>query len=213
MSCKGILMSTKKYQIQSRQAFRSSIVLVVVALIFNSSNLFAEIDKTGLYSGALFSSSTFEVTPNSGSSVSTGWGHAKAKIGKFMNDKFAWEAQLGFTTNTSSSKGNLTYGAYARYDYPFGQYKLYGLLGFGGLFSFEDGTDDVSESSLSYGVGLEIYGSKDIAITFEYLSMLDTSVDNTDLTFDAVGLGFNFYFTEDTSYFNKNRNKVRSIRY
>ena len=117
------------------------------------------------------------------------------------------------TTNSGATQGIATYGAYLRLGKDYGQYKPYGLIGFSGIYAYEDNVDNVSETSGSYGAGLEIFGSKDLAITFEYLRMIDKSVDGGDSTFDAFGAGFTYYFTEDKSYFNKNRNKIRSIRY
>ena len=177
-------------------------------------NANAEIDMTGLYTGAQFSSSTLEITPTTGSKTSNGYGHMKVKVGKYINDMISAEGQLGATSNTGGSKGIVTFGGYARIDKDIGQYKYYGLLGFGGVYSYADGSPSVTESSFSYGVGIEIFGSKDLALSIEYLVVLDTEIDGgSDMTFDTVGLGFTYYFTEDTSYFNKNRNKVRSIRY
>ena len=117
------------------------------------------------------------------------------------------------TTNTTTSQGIITYGGYGRVDKDFDGYKIYGLLGFGGIYAYQDDVDDVTESSFSYGAGIEIFGSKSVAITLEYLSVLDKSVDGGDTTFSTFGAGFTYYFIEDKSYFNKNRNKIRSIRY
>ena len=79
--------------------------------------------------------------------------------------------------------------------------------------SYAENTDSQSEAGGSLGVGLEIFGSKDLAITFEFLRLIDKSINGADVTFDIVGVGFTYYFTEDKSYFNKNRDKIRSIRY
>ena len=139
---------------------------IFILLFFSmglSQTVKAEIDWTGLYSGVQFSNSTLEVTSGS-STTSTGYGHVKAKLGKYLNERVSAEAQLGMTTNTGGSKGNLTYGGYARIHQDYGQYKIYGLLGLGGLYSYADGTDSLSESSFSYGVGVEIFGSKDLAL-------------------------------------------------
>ena len=207
-------MSTTNYQFMKlnlRQSITLGLVMISVSLMPSAN---AEIDMTGLYTGAMFSSSTHETVPKTGSKTSKGYGHIKVKVGKSLNDMISAEGQLGATSNTGGSKGVVTYGGYARIDKDIGKYKYYGLLGVGGLYSYDDGSPSITESSFSYGVGLEIFGSKDLTLTIEYLTILDTEIDGgSDMTFDAVGLGFTYYFTEDTSYFNKNRNKVRSIRY
>lgn len=173
----------------------------------------ADIDFTGLYSGFQYSNSSDQFKSATAPDVTKDRGHLKVKLGKIVNDYLSFEGQLGITSDSSSSQGITTYGAYVNLNKVIDQYKFYGLLGLGGLHAYYKDIADVSESSFSYGVGLEIFGSKDLTVSFEYLSILDTSVNGGDLTFDALGIGFTYYFTEDTSYFNKNKNKVRSIRY
>jgi len=187
--------------------------VLLIALTGLSLPVAAEIDLTGLYAGVQFSSSKDQFVPDNGSKVNNNKGHMKAKLGKAINDLVSVEGQLGMTTNSGASQGIATYGAYLRVGKDFGQYKPYGLIGFSGIYAYQDNVDNVSETSGSYGAGLEIFGSKDLAITLEYIRMIDKSVDGGDLTFDTFGAGFTFYFTEDKSYFNKNRNKIRSIRY
>lgn len=174
---------------------------------------FAELDLTGMYSGFLFSDSKDQFEDNSGGTTKENRGHIKGKLGKILNENFSVEGQFGMTTNSGSSQGIATYGAYLRGGKDFGQYKLYGLLGFSGVHAYQDNVNDVTESSGSYGAGMEIFGNKHIAITLEFIRMIDTSVDGGDFTFDTFGAGFTYYFIEDKSYFNKNRNKIRSIRY
>ncbi len=184
---------------------------LLIAFIFCSFSSHAEINLSGIYSGLQFatSSSQFE-SPTTTASASRG--HLKIKLGKQLNDWAAAEGQLGATTNSSSSDGLVSYGAYLRIGREFDQYKLYGLLGFSGIEDLDDASN-LSESSGSYGVGLEVFGSRNLAITFEYLHLIDTSVNGGDLTFDTLGIGFTYYFFEETSIFEKNRNKIRSIRY
>ena len=174
--------------------------------------VFAELDLTGIYYGIQFADSRDQFEDSSGKTTENR-GHIKLKVGKILNEHVSLEGQLGGTTNTSTSQGILTYGGYARVDKDFDGYKLYGLLGFGGIHAFQDNVGDVTESSFSYGAGLEIFGSKHIAITLELVSILDKSVNGGDSTFSTIGAGFTYYFIEDKSYFNRNRNKIRSIRY
>lgn len=193
----------------------SSFIYLVVCLAATgiSSPVSAEIGHTGLYSGLIFSDSTEKYKEDGFDDVKENRGHIKAKLGKMLNQHISIEGQFGMTTNSDDKKGIATYGAYLRAEKDFGQYKLYGLLGASGIHAYFDGFDDVTESSGSYGVGMEIFGNKHIAVTFEYINMVDKSVGDGDLTFDTLGIGFSYYFIEDKSYFNKNRNKIRSIRY
>lgn len=171
----------------------------------------SEIELSGTYYGLQYSDSRSKFESNLGTAEESE-GHIKGKYGWVFNDYVSLEGQLGLTTDSDGKDGVLTYGGYVRLDKDFGQYKTYGLLGFGGLNAYSDGGDDVTESSGSIGVGVEIFGSRDTAITLEYVRILDTGIEGGDLTFDAIGLGFTYYFSEDSSFFNKNRNKIQSIR-
>lgn len=187
-------------------------LFILTPIIFSlSQSAHAEMDFSGTYTGLLFSNST-DKTKASSASTEINRGHVRGKLGWIINDVISVEGQLGFTSNSDSSKGIITTGGYLRAGKDFGQYKLYGLLGLTNLYYYSD-NGNTSESGGSYGAGIEIFGSKDLAITLEYLSMVDKSINGADFTFDALGLGFTYYFTEDSSYFNKNRNKINSIRY
>ena len=202
-----------KIKIRSKINQSSFFSLLCLSGALASFPAFAELDLTGIYSGLMFSDSKDEFEATFGGTTKENRGHIKAKVGKILNENFTIEGQFGMTTNSGSSQGIATYGAYLRGGKDFGQYKLYGLLGFSGVHAYQDNVSDVTESSGSYGAGLEIFGNKHIAISLEYIRMIDTSVDGGDFTFDTIGAGFTYYFIEDKSYFNKNRNKIRSIRY
>ena len=202
------MTKTKKSVVQKT----SSLFLFFLASLAQTT-AFAEIDLTGLYSGAIFSNASYDLKLNGGGKQTESWGHFKGKLGKSINEYIDAEGQLGLTSNTGKRQGVITYGAYLRISKDMGQYKPYGLIGLAGYHVYEDGFNDQSEAGVSYGAGIEIFGSKDLSVTVEYLRLLDKSVDSGDLTFDTVGIGFTYYFTEDKSYFHKNSNKIRSIRY
>ena len=189
-----------------------SISLALISLLA-STHVAAEIEFSGLYSGVFYSNSQLEFKPNGAARQTQNWGHAKVKLGYLINEFVSTEGQLGMTTNSDLDKGTLTYGAYLRASKKYGQYTPYALIGLGGYYSYAKNLDSTNETGLSYGVGLDIFGSKDLAISIEYLTVVNKSVNSADLTFDTLGVGFTYFFTEDTSYFNKNRNKIRSIRY
>lgn len=178
---------------------------IFTAAIYNSAA--AEVSLTGMYSGFLVANSKENFEVDGGEDSEESRGHLKGKLGMYLNDYISVEGQLGFTNNSDNDL--VTYGAYVRVDKDFGNYKIYGLLGASGAESDED----VSESSGSYGLGMEIFGSKDVAITFEYINMIEKSVEGGDLRLDSLGIGFTYYFSDETSAFVKNRNKIRSIRY
>ncbi len=179
----------------------------------------AELELTGTYYGIQFYNSDFEfdydaAAPNLDTEES--WNFLEVKYGKQTSEMMAFEGRFGLSNNLGKDYGVLTYGAYLRIGKDFGQYRPYGLIGGTGIMVDEEVLNDlydVDEFGFSYGVGIEIFGSPNVAITFEYLNAIDDSVDDGDLTFNSIGLGFNYYFSEETSTFNKNRNKIRSIRY
>ena len=217
MSYIGTLMtSIKKSNLST--SFTRLLLLGVFAATCNPAQ--AEIEWTGLYSGIIYSSSRDEFDPDEGVSNNETRGHLKVKLGKYLNDYISIEGQFGMTTNSDFDQGISTLGAFVRANQSFGKYTVYGLLGFSGIFAYDDGLENVNESGLSYGIGLEVFGSKDLSISLEYVSILDKSVNggdpnfgSGDLSFDTLGIGFTYFFSNESSPFVKNRNKIRSIRY
>ncbi len=202
-----------KHKLQKFKLRFISILTFTAVTLVTSFPAMAEIDFSGAYTGLLFSSSNAKFSDTGGSEEYSS-GHIKGKLGWILNDIMSVEGKLGMITKNPDGdevKDVVSYGVYLRAGKDFGQYKLYGLIGATGI-QYRT-TDKNTESGGSYGLGLEIFGTKDIAVSFEYLMMLDKTIDGTDVMFDSLGLGFTYYFTEDKSYFNKNRNKIRSIRY
>jgi hypothetical protein len=186
-------------------------LILSLALIMSSFSAMAENKLTGTYYGIQFANSNGKLE-NSLGTTETSYGHIKGKYGWVLNDVVSLEGQLGITNTPEGAESLMIYGAYLRAGKNFGDYKLYGLLGLGGIYSY-DADDKESESGGSYGFGVEIFGSKQVAISLEYLVVLNKSVDAGDLTFDSIGIGYSYYFSDDKSYFDKNRNKIKSIRY
>ncbi len=186
--------------------------ILVLALAFQGA-AFAEVNLTGTYTGLQFAEAEYDLNTDAGNRLSDSWGYIKAKYGKQINEYFALEGQLGLVTKTDSDQGVVTYGGYARFSKDFGRYKPYALLGFAGMELYDKIEDNQSETGFSYGAGIELFGSKDLTLSIEYVSLLNQSTDTGELTYKSLGIGFTYYFSEDTSQFNKNTNKVRSIRY
>lgn len=193
--------------------------LILGACVAISSPAQAEIEWTGLYSGIYFSNAKDKFEADSGGKEEESRGHIKIKLGKYLNNFLSVEGQIGMTNNSDDTQGISTYGAYLRANKSFGKYNMYGMLGYSGIYSYHDDFDSVSESGGSYGVGLEIFGSKNLALSIEYLALLDMSVDGDDpnfgsgdLKFETIGIGLTYFFSDETSQFIKNRNKIRSIR-
>lgn len=173
----------------------------------------AELKQTGWYGGFYYSDSTDRLEPDNGAVTEVSKGHIKVKAGKQLNDYVSVEGQFGLTTNSGDKRGLLSYGVYLRPYKDIGRYRLYGLLGASGIYAYSDAVDDVSESGGSLGLGVEVFGSKNVALSLEYLRLIDKSVPGGNYSFETIGIGFSYYFIDDTSYFSRNRNKIKSIRY
>lgn len=189
-------------------------IALFVGIVCASSPVLAELDLTGLYAGVQYTSGDFDLDDDvDANDVSESWGFLHGRFGKTINDILSVEGHLGISSNANADHGVYLYGAYLKIGKDLGQYRPYGLLGASGIHVYEDGFDTETYSDLAFGAGIEVFGSKNVAVVIEYISSVDKTVDDADLTFDTLSLGFTYYFTEEESTFNKNRNKIRSIRY
>ncbi len=176
------------------------IPLIFLWPIFFSTLLFslpasAELEFTGLYTGVMYSDTKFSQDDTvSGVTTESQWGHMKGKIGKYVHPYISLEGQFGLITDTDSSYGTITLGTYLRASKDYGKYKPYGLIGIGGFYDYGKDINgskvSSTEASLSYGIGVEIFGSKNISLGLEYLVMYDDSIDSVKYVFDSLGIGF-----------------------
>ncbi len=118
------------------------------------------------------------------------WTYAKGKYGITLNEIVSIEGQLGLITRIKSDYGIVTNGGYLKAGKDFDKYNPYTLLGYGGLYLYDEVTDDQPESGLSNGVGIKFFGGKYFTFTLEYLHRFDKAVDNRNLIFDTLGLSF-----------------------
>lgn len=126
-----------------------------------------------------------------------------AKLGQRFTDRLAIEGRVGTTTDDTQSvlgvdvdlKVDYYASAFGRFDVTTGAAKLYGLAGVThGKLSADADTlgigDSESDTGLSYGVGLDLYGNEHLAVTVEYIR----HIDDDDYTIDAANLGFTYSF-------------------
>ncbi len=174
----------------------------------------AEPRLTGIYAGGYYSNSDQSLDVPGAATFNRSRGHLKLKMGMALNEYVDLEGQLGATSDAGSDEGIITYGAYARFykDFEERAYRAYGLVGFSGTEDMNSITD-LSDSGLSYGFGFEIFGSKNLSIGIEMIRLYDTSFKGGELSSDVVGLGVTYYFMEEGSVFDRNRDKIDSIRY
>ena len=194
-------------------------LIMLVIIILSCNTAYAEKELTGSYMGILFSNTSENFDPDTGSAITEKTGHIKFKLGTQLNEWATVEAQGGFTTDSDEKQGLATLGGYLRYDHKLDGISIFGLLGLGVVASYHDDLDNVNESGLSWGLGIEVYGSKDLSLTLEYISLIDISVEDDDpefgpgdLIFEMIGIGLTYHFSEETSPFVKNQNGFKTIR-
>ncbi len=209
---------------QMTQSFMKKLfnyLFLLVSLAAFTTPAVAELELTGTYYGFQFTNNKYDNDTGSDES----WNFIDGKYGNQLNDWVSLEGRVGLSDNLSSVHGIINLGGYMRIGKDLGRYRPYGLLGATYTYWFEEDLDELGdqlgidlddsydESGFSYGFGIEIFGNPNIAITFEAMRAIDESDSDGDTTIDQFGLGFNYYFISDTSRFNKNRDKIRSIRY
>jgi hypothetical protein len=206
------MVNIKKYG----HIFMRKPLIVVYALLLTalSNPAIAELEMTGYYFGGNITNGTFDKNfSDNTTDLSESWSFIQGKFGKKINDILSVEAQLGVSTNLTSSHGVYFLSTFLKVGKSFEKYTLYGLLGGNTSHMYEEGYDTQNYSGFSYGAGVEMFGSKDISISLEVKRLLHITDNGADVNLDAASLGFTYYFLADKSRFNKNRNAIRSIRY
>jgi opacity protein-like surface antigen len=131
------------------------------------------------------------------------------KLGYEATERFAIEGRIGITGEDDRSydsnvgpievalQADYYASVFGRFNVTTGPAKLYLLLGATSVRLSAEATangvsvgDDETESDLSYGVGLDLYGNRHLAVTVEYIRHLDKS----DYYIDAANLGFTYRF-------------------
>ncbi len=136
-----------------------------------------------------------EYESDSGTTIEDDHGFMGGTYGKMFNDIFSVEGRVGFTSNSGYKNGTTLYGGYLRARKKMDSIGFYGLLGYGGIYTYAEDEDSESEGGLSYGAGLEFFGSDSTAITIEYISLFDDTDDNdNDHSLTAINLGISYYF-------------------
>ena len=200
---------------QSAKWYRAGVLGgLLLGLLGLANPLSAEPRLTGTYLGGFYSNSDQNFESPGNPTFSRSRGHLKLKLGTALNEYIDVEGQLGATSDSGSDEGIVTYGGYLRFykDFDGRKYRAYGIAGFSGTEDLNDITD-LSESGLSYGFGFEIFGSKDLSIGIELMRLYDTSFQTGELSSDLLGIGVTYYFMEEGSVFDRNRDKIDSIRY
>jgi hypothetical protein len=190
----------------------SMLTLLVAFAITVPTQVLAELELTGRYLGFQFGNMKVNVKDDSGDDNKTSTGNIKGIFGSAITDYLALEGQLGVNTDSGSKDGGFNYGLYLKLGKKIGQYKPYLLLGASGYYLYSDAFDDETLTDTSWGAGLELYGTKDLSITFEYLNLIDKEINGFDYKIESFGIGFTYYFTDSGTRADAGRYQFKSSR-
>ena len=89
---------------------------------------------------------------------------------------------IGSNTNVTAYNGTMSsWGMYIKPTYPFADFSVYALLGYGGVMLSELNGGDAYESGFQWGLGMQYAYTKKMSIFADYVSVYD------DAGFDYVG--------------------------
>jgi len=120
------------------------------------------------------------------------------RLGYHVADFFAVEGHVGWGSDNTGvllKSPNSRYASlFLRFDLPFDQVNLYLLAG-GSYFETDVVTATAAkqgnETSPAYGLGIELFGNRDTALTLEMARYLDSATQDR---YDSVGIGFVTHF-------------------
>ncbi|MEM7564609.1 MAG: outer membrane beta-barrel protein [Pseudomonadota bacterium] len=193
------------------------IVGMMVSAMLIPSTALATPERTGWYTSVMYLNANEEVD-----SLEEDRGSTALKIGRVMSDKYSLEAHGSIVNSSDTDDGIFTVSGFARYgvvddDYSYfglaGKYAFYGIAGLSIIRSYSTSDSDITESSLSFGAGVDIFGSPNLGITLEYIYMIDAEIDDgRDLEYQTLGIGLTYYFVRENNRFNRNRRGLDNIR-
>lgn len=82
---------------------------------------------------------------------------------------------------------------YAKPMYPFGDAKVYALLGYGET-TYDNGVVDNSESGFQWGLGANYAVTENIGVFADYTNLYDDTFAGVDSTVDAINVGVTYTF-------------------
>lgn len=161
-------------------------LLALLTLVLSSTGVFA--NQPRQYFGLVGSDAQFD--PRRGASEDLGNGNVK--LGYLVNQYVGVELHLGAAVSTDqATTDNAKLGYVApllRGTLPFRRVNLYGLLGLASVRGEFTGNYDDHYSDVAFGAGLELFGSRSTALTFEYMRY------GIDDSYETMGIGLIHYF-------------------
>lgn len=180
---------------------RKRIIFPILFLIFSPSLAMAE--NSPFYIGINAASFESTTTDTSQTETSTSYDGAMLNFGYDINNYFSLELLTGASSSadespTISSKIDYTGGVYARFNLRFNRVTLSLLGGYattGISTTVGNTTTSDSESGQSAGIGIDFYGTRDLALSLR--TMILYAKDNPgggDTVLSATTFGITYYF-------------------
>lgn len=171
------------------------ITLVLVAILFSGVSLAVDNSSRnyiGVNSAAF--DSKYDTTEHDGAMLS---------LGVDLNNYFALELAAGASSTTEdpvtseSSKINYVASAFLRFNMRFNGITIYLLSGYSQLEStVNSGTTSTTttDSSGSYGYGIDFYGTRDLALSARRVEFFDNEEPTGNRHLGATMIGITYYF-------------------
>ena len=158
-------------------------LLCTASILLMSANVFADSPRS--YFGIFISDAQFD--PDKG--ANTDFVNLNFKLGYDLSSYLGAELRVGSNATTDNNKVSDTSYAAAlvRGDIPLKHVNLYGLVGFGAVTADTPSFDD-SYSDLAYGLGIEMFGTKNTAFSIEYVQY------GVDDIYKTLGVGIVHHF-------------------
>ena len=176
---------------------------LLAAALISPMSLYAA-EPSHLYIGAAWGNYSLDIK-NYSASYDSSSGLA-LDIGYDFTNVFAIQGSYIAPDTFQASSGNdenISYATslFARANLRFQRWTLFGLAG--GTSVSGNNAEYVNTINPAYGVGIDFYGTKDVAITLKYVNYVDAKlkVIGNDVSLSGTTIGFTYYF--DTPRFSK----------
>jgi len=169
-------------------------LLLAISSLAAASGWVAETPRPNSYVG--FNAASSELVGNTVGTVAMS--NLNLRLGYHVSPFFAVEGHVGWGSDNTGvllKSPNSRYASFfLRFDLPFDRVNLYLLAG-GSAFEADVVTATAAkqgnETSPAYGLGIELFGNRDTALTLEMARYLDNTLKDR---YDSVGVGFVTHF-------------------
>ncbi|MDQ7074262.1 MAG: porin family protein [Gammaproteobacteria bacterium] len=178
----------------SRRVAGSILPLLLAVSAFSEAGWVAEVPRSPSYIGFNVGSSELAGTTLGTVAMS----NLNLRLGYHFADYLAVEGHVGWGSDNTGvllKSPNSRYASlFLRLDLPYDRVNLYLLAG-GSYFESDVATTTAikkgNETSPAYGVGIELFGNRDTALTLEISRYLQNTVEDR---YDSIGVGFVTHF-------------------